>query len=43
MELVAAVIGSLRVEEPPADAPTPRAHARGILGPAKRCRGGLIG
>src|SRR6266487_4459664 len=30
-ELVAAVIGSLRVEEPPADAPTPRAHALAIL------------
>jgi AcrR family transcriptional regulator len=30
-ELVAAVIGSLRVEEPPADAPSPRAHALAIL------------
>jgi AcrR family transcriptional regulator len=30
-ELAAAVIGSLRVEEPPADAPTPRAHALAIL------------
>src|SRR4051812_49961948 len=30
-ELVAAVIGSLRVEEPPAGAPTPRAHALAIL------------
>jgi AcrR family transcriptional regulator len=30
-ELVAAVIGSLRVEEPPADGPTPRAHALAIL------------
>ena len=30
-ELVAAVIGSLRVEEPPADAPTPRDHALAIL------------
>ncbi|MBR7835436.1 TetR/AcrR family transcriptional regulator [Actinospica durhamensis] len=30
-ELVAAVIGSLRVEEPPADASTPRAHALAIL------------
>jgi AcrR family transcriptional regulator len=30
-ELVAAVIGSLRVEEPPTDAPTPRAHALAIL------------
>lgn len=30
-ELVATVIGSLRVEEPPADAPTPRAHALAIL------------
>ncbi len=30
-ELVAAVIGSLRVEEPPAEAPTPRAHALAIL------------
>ena len=30
-ELVAVVIGSLRVEEPPADAPTPRAHALAIL------------
>jgi AcrR family transcriptional regulator len=30
-ELVAGVIGSLRVEEPPADAPTPRAHALAIL------------
>lgn len=30
-ELVAEVIGSLRVEEPPADAPTPRAHALAIL------------
>jgi AcrR family transcriptional regulator len=30
-QLVAAVIGSLRVEEPPADAPTPRAHALAIL------------
>jgi AcrR family transcriptional regulator len=29
--LVAAVIGSLRVEEPPAGAPTPRAHALAIL------------
>jgi AcrR family transcriptional regulator len=29
--LAAAVIGSLRVEEPPADAPTPRAHALAIL------------
>ena len=30
-ELVAAVIGSLRVEELPASAPTPRAHALAIL------------
>jgi len=30
-ELVAAVIGSLRVEEPPANAATPRAHALAIL------------
>jgi AcrR family transcriptional regulator len=30
-ELVAAVIGSLRVEDPPAGAPTPRAHALAIL------------
>ena len=30
-ELVAAVIGSLRVEDPPASAPTPRAHALAIL------------
>jgi AcrR family transcriptional regulator len=30
-ELVEAVIGSLRVEEPPASAPTPRAHALAIL------------
>jgi len=30
-ELVAAVIGSLRAEEPPAAAPTPRAHALAIL------------
>jgi len=30
-ELVAAVIGSLRIEEPPAEAPTPRAHALAIL------------
>jgi AcrR family transcriptional regulator len=30
-ELVAVVIGSLRVEEPPADAATPRAHALAIL------------
>jgi AcrR family transcriptional regulator len=30
-ELAAVVIGSLRVEEPPADAPTPRAHALAIL------------
>jgi len=30
-ELVAAVIGSLRVEEPPASGPTPRAHALAIL------------
>jgi AcrR family transcriptional regulator len=30
-ELVAAVIGSLRVEEPPTDAPTPRGHALAIL------------
>lgn len=30
-ELVAAVIGSLRVKEPPASAPTPRAHALAIL------------
>ena len=30
-ELVAAVIGSLRVEQPPASAPTPRAHALAIL------------
>jgi AcrR family transcriptional regulator len=30
-ELVAAVIGSLRVEEMPATAPTPRAHALAIL------------
>jgi AcrR family transcriptional regulator len=30
-ELVAAVIGSLRVEEPPAGAPSPRAHALAIL------------
>lgn len=30
-ELAAAVIGSLRVEEPPASAPSPRAHALAIL------------
>jgi AcrR family transcriptional regulator len=30
-ELVAAVVGSLRVEEPPAGAPSPRAHALAIL------------
>jgi len=30
-ELTAAVIGSLRVEEPPASAPSPRAHALAIL------------
>src|SRR5690349_18330550 len=30
-ELVAAVIGSLRVAEPPADASTPRAHALAVL------------
>jgi AcrR family transcriptional regulator len=30
-ELVAGVIGSLRVEEPPAGAPSPRAHALAIL------------
>jgi len=30
-ELAAAVIGSLRVEEPPASGPTPRAHALAIL------------
>jgi AcrR family transcriptional regulator len=30
-ELLAVVIGSLRVEPPPADAPTPRAHALAIL------------
>jgi len=30
-ELAAAVIGSLRVEEPPTSAPTPRAHALAIL------------
>ena len=30
-ELVAAVIGALRVEEPPTGAPTPRAHALAIL------------
>lgn len=30
-DLAAAVIGSLRVEDPPADAPTPRAHALAIL------------
>lgn len=30
-ELAAAVIGSLRVEEPPAHAPSPRAHALAIL------------
>jgi AcrR family transcriptional regulator len=30
-ELVAVVIGSLRVEEPPTEAPTPRAHALAIL------------
>jgi AcrR family transcriptional regulator len=30
-ELLAAVISSLRVEEPPAHAPTPRAHALAIL------------
>lgn len=30
-ELVAMVIGSLRVQEPPADAPTPRAHALAIM------------
>jgi AcrR family transcriptional regulator len=30
-ELAAAVIGSLRVQDPPADAPTPRAHALAIL------------
>ena len=29
--LAAAVIGSLRVEDPPAEAPTPRAHALAIL------------
>jgi AcrR family transcriptional regulator len=30
-ELAAAVIGSLRVEDPPASAPTPRVHALAIL------------
>jgi AcrR family transcriptional regulator len=30
-ELAAAVIGSLRVEDPPASAPSPRAHALAIL------------
>jgi AcrR family transcriptional regulator len=30
-ELVADVVGSLRVEEPPTEAPTPRAHALAIL------------
>src|ERR1700722_496094 len=30
-ELAAAVIGSLRVEDPPTSAPTPRAHALAIL------------
>ena len=30
-ELVAVVIGSLRVDEPPPDAPTSRAHALAIL------------
>jgi AcrR family transcriptional regulator len=30
-ELAAAVIGSLRVQEPPASAPSPRAHALAIL------------
>jgi AcrR family transcriptional regulator len=30
-ELTAAVIGSLRVQDPPADAPDPRAHALAIL------------
>ena len=30
-ELVATVIGALRVEDPPAGAPTPRAHALAIL------------
>ena len=30
-ELVAAVIGSLRVEQPPAGGPTPRSHALAIL------------
>ena len=30
-DLAAAVIGSLRVEDPPAGAPTPRAHALAIL------------
>jgi AcrR family transcriptional regulator len=30
-ELVAAVIGALRVAEPPVDAPTPRAHALAVL------------
>jgi AcrR family transcriptional regulator len=30
-ELVAAVVGALRVEEPPTDAPTARAHALAIL------------
>lgn len=30
-ELAAAVIGSLRVQDPPATAPTPRAHALAIL------------
>jgi AcrR family transcriptional regulator len=30
-ELAAAVISSLRVEDPPADAPSPRAHALAIL------------
>src|ERR1700733_9477923 len=29
--LAAAVIGSLRVEDPPADAPTPRGHALAVL------------
>jgi len=30
-ELAAVVIGSLRAEDPPAGAPTPRAHALAIL------------
>jgi AcrR family transcriptional regulator len=30
-DLIAEVVGSLRVEEPPTEAPTPRAHALAIL------------